>query len=255
MRTQPDRTRWEQRAAKHLGDIRGVLLQGLPNHINQAIHAWQTAIITTKFVPLLPDHPYILDLAAGYGRLSRVIHALRPEASLVGMDFSLTYSRLYANEIGSAVCADLRQLPFAPNSWDGILLVTGLMYLNREESEATVQQVLSELKQQGIALFVDPGAEMMTFLRKLRPSLGNTKTGGNGFSIKEYRRLFQRPGYKIIASGSNTFFTLLLPVCLMFKGIPLLASAIADMAVRLDSFLGGEGLIALHRWVIVRREA
>ena len=248
------RTRWEQRAAKHLGEVQGVLLQGLPGNINQAINDWQAAIITTKLAPHLSSHSYVLDLAAGYGRLSQVIHAIRPNASLVGMDFSPTYCQLYAKGIGNAVCADLRQLPFAPKSWDGILLVTGLMYLSQEESEATAQQVLSELKPDGVALFMDPCAEMIAIMWKLRPSLGKSKTGGSGFSIKEYLSLFHRPGYKIIASGSNTFFTWLLPICLMFKKAPFLASAIANMALRLDLFIGWKGRLALHRWIIVRRE-
>lgn len=251
------RTRWEQRAAKNLGDASGVLLKGLPNNLNQAINDWQEAIITTKFVPHLPNHahPYVLDLAAGYGRLSQVIQTQCPAATLVGMDFSLTYSQLYAKGIGNAVCADLRQLPFAPNSWDGILLATGLMYLDPEAVEVSVQQVLSGLKRDGVALFIEPGSEMMALLRMLRPKSGKSETGGNGFNIKEYRHLFQQPGYRIVASGSNTFFTLLLPVCLMLKWFPFLASAIANIAVRLDLCLGGKGRFALHRWVIVLSEA
>jgi hypothetical protein len=101
---------------------------------------------------------------------------------------------------------------------------------------------------------MDPCAEMMEIMWKLRPSSGKTETGGKGFRIKEYLSLFHHPGFKIIASGSNTIFTLLLPICLMFKRAPILASAIANMALRLDLFLGWKGRLALHRWVIVRRE-
>lgn len=249
------RARWEHRATQHLSEKRGVLLQNLPEYLNRAIDLWQAEVISATFMPQLPDNASVLDLAAGYGRLSRVLQALRPNTCLVGMDFSLTYCRLYAEQLGRAVCADLRRLPFAPGEWDGILLATGLMYLNPSERESTIQQVLCELKPGGIALFADPGQEIMALLRKLRPSLEQSSTGGGGFGIREYRRIFERPGYTIMASGGNVFFTCLLPVCLMLRRFPFFASAVAGFGVKLDLVSGGRGILALHRWVMVRREA
>lgn len=247
------RANWEQRATENLEGVQGVLLQGLPQNINQALSDWQAVIITTKLAQYLPSNPYVLDIAAGYGRLSKIVRSLRPNAKLVGMDFSLTYSRLYT-KTGSAVCADMRQLPFAPKCWDGVLLATGLMYLDTESAEVAVQQVLAGLKPGGVALFIEPGAEMMSLLGKLRPKPSTSTTGGRGFGLKEYRRLFQHSGYRIVGSGGNAFFTWSLPICIALKRFSRLSAAIANTAARLDLSIGGGGRLALHRWVIVRRE-
>lgn len=250
------REEWERRAATHQNDSRGVLFGGLPSEVNAAIGAWHSALVEKHILPALAEGAYVLDLAAGYGRLSNVVRTARADVILVGIDLSLTYNHLYQKNIGSAVCGDMRSLPFAEATFDRIVAVTGLMYLDSTEYEQATTQIVARLKPGGLALFVDPGAEMIRLLRKLRPSLAQGGTGGEGFGAHEYPHLFRSiPNCTIVGKGGNVFFTLILPLLLLLRNYPKVVSALGRRAVRLDLSCGGWGRFALHRWVAVRRDA
>ena len=248
------RREWEKRAASHLSDSRGVLYSSLPAKVNQAIGNWHAALVERQLLPDLRVGAFVLDLAAGYGRLSRGIREVRSDIILFGVDFSLTYSHLYAQNIGNSVCADLRHLPFSDNVFDRIIAVTGLMYIEPDECELIVQQIIARLKPGGLALFTDPGAEIIFFLRRLHPSLAKNGTGGTGFRREEYLHLFELENCSIVAKGGNIFFTALLPILLLFRSRPRIVSSIASWAVKLDLRFGGWNRLALHRWIVVRRD-
>lgn len=245
---------WESRASSHLTDTRGVLYSGLPVNVNQAIGDWHAKLVKKYLVPGLRDEMSVLDLAAGYGRLSQIIREASANVRLSGVDFSLVYSHLYARDFGSAICADLRHLPFRGGTFDRIIAVTGLMYLESGECNSAVERIVELLKPGGIALFLDPGTEMIRLLRRLRPSLAKSGTGGVGFLAEEYHRLFERDNFSIVATGGNTFFTWTLPVLLFLQNWPRTTARLAHWAAELDQQFLGKRRFALHRWVVVRRE-
>jgi SAM-dependent methyltransferase len=245
---------WENRASSHLTDKRGVLYSGLPVNINQAIGDWHAALVKKHLVPGLQGEMFVLDLAAGYGRLSQIIRDASANVHLVGVDFSLVYSHLYARDFGNAICADLRRPPFRVGTFDRIIAVTGLMYLDSEECDYAVERIVELLKPGGIALFLDPGTEMIRLLRRLRPSLAKRGTGGVGFLAEEYRHLFERGNCSIVATGGNAFFTWSLPLLLLLRNWPRVVARLARWATDVDSHFLGGGRFALHRWIVVRRE-
>lgn len=248
------RQKWEERAAQHLDDERGVLYAGLPTAINRAIAAWHAQLVTRLLLPALPRDAMVLDLAAGYGRLSHVIGQARADIRLVGMDFSLGYACLYRDAAGSAVCGDLSRLPFGPQTFDCVIAVTGLMYLNSGECERAAGEIVALLKPGGLALFLDPGAEMISLLRRFLATSAARSTGGNGFGSRAYLDMFDRFGTRI-ARGGNSCFTLLLPLLLLLGRWPRAVDRLAHWVVKADLRLGGWSRWALHRWVVVRREA
>ncbi len=128
------------------------------------------------------------------------------------------------------------------------------MYLDPDACELAVQRIIARLKPGGMALFVDPGAEMIHLLRRLRPMLAQGGTGGAGFQMNEYRNLFKHADCFIVARGGNIFFTLLLPALLLLRDRPRIVASLARWAVKLDLRFGGWNRLALHRWIVVRRE-
>lgn len=251
------RERWEQRAREHGDQPRGVLFQGLPEPLNQAIHRWHRHIVASFFASCLPPQAKVVDLAAGYGRLSSSVRDTRADVWLTGADFSPTYSRLYRENIGPAVCADMAHMPYPASTWDGVLLVTGLMYLEEDECGPVLEQILHSIKPGGVLLCIDPGAEITRLIRWLRLCAQPRTTGGDGFRRDRYLDLFACSGCSIICKGSNALFTLCLPLLLLLQRFsvrcPGLVMAVANQAVTLDIRMGLFTHLALHRWVLVQK--
>lgn len=251
---QGQRHYWEARAATHQRNVRGVLFQGLPANLNELIHTWHAALVYHHFAAILPPEAQVVDLAAGYGRLSKVIGQARPDVSLHGADLSLTYSELYQAEIGPALCADLAALPYSPASWDGILLVTGLMYLPPDKWETAITELLATLKPDGLLFCLDPGRELILFLRRL--GIGQQASASDGFSLPQYLTLFNRANCNVISKGSNGWFTLLLPIVWLLSSLshrmPLLLTVL-NKIIKLDGRATWLMRVALHRWVLVQK--
>jgi SAM-dependent methyltransferase len=235
-----------------------VLFQGLPPVLNAALHSWHAAIVTQEFAPYLPHGAWVADIACGYGRLSAVLRAWRPDLRLVGIDYSLTYCRQYGEQdLGAVLCADLDRLPLQPESLDATVIVTGLMYALADQRANVLTAILNTVRKGGVALLLDPGAEIANLLGQLRPNLRRRSTGGSAFTLEEYDLLARRPGWRLVASGGNPFFTLCLPLLLPSAGRSYLARRLARWAVRWDSNRSAsDGLLrfALHRWMIVKRD-
>lgn len=253
MRKPPDYyARWRERSQKFPAGLRAVLFQGLPDNLNAAIHAWHSRLIIQQMLPLLPHTGRVLDIGAGYGRLSHVIQQKRPELKLTGIDFSPNFCQIYNREIGPAVCADIHNLPFSQCHSDGLLLVTALMYV-QEEAPTVVQSALAQLKPGGVALFIEPGSELIGWLGKLNPRFKRRTTGGQGFTQEAFLHLFDNMPCVILGKGSNIVFTLALPLLLPLDKISPLGSWLGQMTVRLDASLNIYGKMALHRWIMVQR--
>lgn len=247
------RSRWERRAAHWLADRRGVLLAGLAEAINDAIHRWHELLLQRYFAATIPAQGTVADLAAGYGRLSATLRRLRPDVSVVGLDFCLPFCVLYSQKVGNSVCADIARLPLMTAAVDGVLVVTGLMYLDATEASAAVEEMLRCVKRGGSLLFVDPGRELLVMLQRL--GIGKaSETGGQGFTGRQYRELFNRPGCTIMHSGGNALFTLFLPLLMVLGKMPMLSRPLAKFLVLLDLLVPFPSRLALHRWVVVRRD-
>ena len=245
--------KWDRRAQSYGNTLRGVLFQGLPDSINESIHHWHETLVCSYFAPLLPSDALIVDIGAGYGRLSARIQQRDAHSRLVGVDFSYAYSQSYATQIGSSICADIHDLPFASNSWDGMLLVTTLMYVDLERRKETIDQIVTVMKPGGVILIVDPSKEFIQLLRKLSSKYRSKTTGGEGFSQANYLNLFQREDCEILQKGSNSFFTYLLPLLLLTKRIPWLAYKLGQLALWLDKKIPMFTKLVLHRWILIRR--
>jgi SAM-dependent methyltransferase len=230
-----------------------VLPAGLPDEVNEALHRWHMRIVSERVLPRVPLHGRLLDLGCGYGRIGEAVSQVRPDVEVMGLDLSMTYCRFYRDSVGTAVCGDLSRLPFADTSCDAALAITSLMYLNPQACERAVGEITRCLRRDGVALFVDPGLELITLLRSLR--LGKASaTGGGGFRKREYARLLRREGFVDLESGGNPFFTFLLPAALPLHAMGMRVGRMLDSATRADLSWKFRSRLSLHRWILMRRE-
>ncbi|MFO1423622.1 MAG: class I SAM-dependent methyltransferase [Candidatus Competibacteraceae bacterium] len=248
------RHRWEERARRNTTTLRGVLCQGLSAIINEYINKFHIAQVKKWFIQKMCREALVLDLGCGYGRISKVIRELRPDINLFGLDFAMNYCELYRKYINSeSICGEIQALPFSHASFDGILAITSLMYVSREQRPSVTKQILDLIKPNGYILFVDPGQELMQAVSSLRPQSTHETTGGLGFYSYEYKKLIVDSGGEIIAYGGMPTFTLMLPVLIALEKVPLLQRSLLSFIKLWDNLFGHFWKFSLHRWIFVRK--
>jgi SAM-dependent methyltransferase len=250
------RDKWDERAFGKGVSLESVLFQNLPPDLNAHIHRIHMRLIETWLLPRLESGSRLLDVGCGYGRLGREILGQRPDIRLIGMDFSLNYCRLHQKELKvPTVCANLSEMPLPPASFDAILAVTALMYVQREERGNVLRKMIALLKPGGFALFVDPGQEFMDFISRVRPSSARKSTGGSGFTASEYLDLAQISGARVSAVAGMPIFTLALPFLALMAGLPGVTKVIPPLLDRLDRPLAHWWRFSFHRAMLLVRES
>lgn len=247
------RDKWEKRAGQYQDRIRGVLYRGLPDSINEIIDHWHSAVVRECVGKLLSDGARIVDLGSGYGRMSDVIQQSKPDSTMVGVDFSYKYCQSYADRHGYAVCADIRNLPFIFNQWDGALAITSLMYIDHHQCKTTICEIINTLKPGGVALFIDPGSEIIKIIRLFSNETRKNVTGGDGFSQLSYIDLFDIENCVVVDKGCNMIFTIFLPFLVLISNMPMVISFFSKIIVKSDMLIKGYFKYSLHRWILVRR--
>ncbi|MDI3260691.1 MAG: class I SAM-dependent methyltransferase [Sinobacteraceae bacterium] len=241
------RRRWERRAEQAGDTFAGVLFQGLSDTANRALHVWHGRVLEARFLPRLPPGARVLDLGCGYGRLGRIVRERRPDIFLVGQDLALPYCRSYARNVAPAVQADLEAAPFVAGGFDGIYAVTALMYVEPARRPAAFAGLVRLLRPGGIALLLDPGAELISLLKCFRR--GAAETAGTGFRRAQYVELARRAGLDLLDSGGNPRDS---AIMLVSAGGWLARRLVARWIGR-DGPHGGYSIAALHRWLLLRR--
>ena len=242
------RIAWEARARQAGNSLRGVLFSGLSDRANALLHDWHARIVVERFSPYVRRGGTVLYVGCGYGRLSTVLGNARNDLKLIGQDISSAYLRTYAQSGFQAVQADLEHFPFSAGSLDGAMAVTSVMYVERSRVVDALLRVRKALRPEAPLLLIDPGEELRIFLRFLRFGRGVSTTGGAGFTAREYLRLADSLGMKVIAKGGNPRSTLLFLASLGgHVAFPLLSKYLTR-----DGVTGGYSRLALHRWMLLR---
>jgi SAM-dependent methyltransferase len=248
--------RWEQRAEACGPALHSVLYRGFTPELNEYLHHWHVSVVKKRLLPLLPQGARVLDLGCGYGRVGEHVLRARPDLHLIGADFSQHYCRLHAASLRTdTVCADIRRLPFAPGTFDGIFGVTCLMYLTSSERQKSVRLILESLKMSGHALFIDPGLELMRLVRCVLRSTRSTPTGGRGFTAREYSALGSANELVTLATGGLPLFTAFLaPLYVLRRHVGVCERILSN--IRATDF-SDESLrrLSLQRWVLLGRRS
>ncbi|CRI66648.1 hypothetical protein THIOKS13000003 [Thiocapsa sp. KS1] len=245
------RALWQERAASRGDQLNAVLLARLPTVANNALHEWHCRVIEREVLAYLSEGAEVLDLGCGYGRITERVLQARPDLRLTGIDFSIEFSGMYKRRTGApAICADVSRLPFPPHSFDAILAITVLMYIEPAHVAAVVRELLDRLRPGGILLMIDPASEYISIAR----FFGGSKmpTGGDGFSLTSYNSLAAGRPHRV---GGMPFLSACLPLALVLRRFPRLTRTILAFAARVDRLLPWGRRITLHRWLRVKGEA
>ena len=246
---------WEKRAQDEGCSKASVLFRGLPESLNQYIHNFHKEILQAHCLPKIKNGASVLDLGCSYGRITDIIKQYMDNVKITGLDFSYHYCALYQTQTGcSAVCADLKSIPFSDHSFDCIIAITSLMYVHTDERDRVMNNIETLLKPGGIGFFLDPGLEYMNIVNLINPSRKKKSTGGTGFTSKEYNRLGHTGNLEIINHGGMTFFSLATPLLLLIKRFNFLLKIILKSTYWLDLTFHTYRFLSLHKWMLVKKK-
>jgi SAM-dependent methyltransferase len=230
-----------------------VLLRNLSENANRALDEWHATIVREELLREVGNGARVLDLGCGYGRLSSVIASARPDIDLMGQDLSLFYCQRYRASAGPCVVADVARTPFADGVFDAVLSVTCLMYVPREHAQDALHGVAALLRPGGVALLLDGARELQESIARLVPRRTASPTGGTGFYRAEYRELAGNAGLRVLKAGGNPALSLGFLVPGLAKSQSRIVHSVLRTLGKRDRN-GGYSRLALHRWLLVRRE-
>ena len=188
-----------------------------------------------------------------------------PDAEIVGIDMCENYVKLYLERTGRTAWVErIEKLPDELGTFDYILCVTVLMYLNLENLGKSISNLLAHLKPDGTLILIEPdssgkplqtGFGLLTFLIN-RVAGRDVETGGRCFRSKEMRRLFSLAGGQIV-SEERLPFTSLFFLPMAFIG-QLLSEGMSKRIYRVvsvfDALLGGLPLPSIYVAYLIRKK-
>lgn len=173
-RTQQLKKEWDQRSERLGSTQRAVLFKRFPGWLNQSIHRRHVRFV----VDHAPQEPSrVLDVGCGYGRISIELANLFPHADFQGIDLSTEFARHYEQHIGPCFNGPVQD--YRPNeTYDLILIVTTLMYLDRQEHRDVLQRLWSCLVPGGRIVCIEPASELFILWRRITGKASASPTGG-----------------------------------------------------------------------------
>ncbi len=245
------REAWESRATDLGVQLSSVLCRGLPLYLNAAMDDWHRHLLQLHFLGFLPPRASLLDAGCGYGRLSRFIHESRPDLAVIGCDFAHGYCVAFSKYVETpAVCMALERSAFAPNTFDGIVAMNALMYLDTAARASALQQLRESLVPGGTLLLLEPGLEYFNLLSRI--GFGSP-TGGQGFSLGSFRELAIPTEWRVLKSGSALAFSACLPLLGFAARLGLKFSWPVKLALRWDGRSGSLSKWSAYRWQLMQR--
>ncbi len=182
---------WDERARRLGFSKRAVLFKRLPGFVNRSIHNRHIDFIT-KQIPV--DATRLLDAGCGYGRISKEIKEMRPNIEINGVELSVEFASAFEKDIGPCFNGPISE--FNPeSSYDVIVVVTLLMYLEDSEQLDVVNKLWSFLDTGGKLICIEPAAEIHDLWKKITRTESASPTGG---TIRTYSRSGLRALFEIL---------------------------------------------------------
>ena len=256
------RIEWEARSRLLGTSLKSVLFKGLPDIVNEHLHNWHKDLIL-KWIE--HRHPLrILDVGCGYGRLSTPVIKKFPTVDITGIDISENFVRLYqANTHHPAFVETVQNLPAPLGTFDYIICVTVLMYLDGENLRKATSNLLFHLKPEGKLIVIEPhgsgdlfqtGFGIVSFIRN-RLHRDAIYTLGRSFRRSEIDNLFNHAGGRILTECRLPITSLfILPLALIGRLLPKgWVRGIYKIVSFFDALLGQFKLPSLHVAYLVSR--
>ncbi len=257
-----NRIAWETRS-KLLGtSLKSVLFKGLPDVVNEHLHNWHKGLILNI---IENKHKLrILDAGCGYGRLSIPIIENFPSLDITGIDISENFVKLYKeNTNHPAFVGTVENIPAALGTFDYIICITVLMYLDGENLKKAIANLLFHLEPEGKLILIEPqrsgvpfltGFGILTFLRH-RMGRDAIDTKGRPFRMNEIEHLFGNAGGEVLSEYRLPITSLcILPLTFIGKILPSrLAKGIYKTVSFLDALLSKFKLPSIYVAYLITR--
>jgi 2-polyprenyl-3-methyl-5-hydroxy-6-metoxy-1,4-benzoquinol methylase len=146
---------WEKRSNLFGTSLKGVLFKGVPDVVNEHMHDWHKKVILHSIKG--KGGLRILDAGCGYGRLSLPMLHKFSNLDMIGLDISEHYVTLYKkNTNHPAWVGAIENIPKELGTFDFIICVTVLMYLDHDPLNQAISNLLSNLKRDGKLILIEP---------------------------------------------------------------------------------------------------
>jgi ubiquinone/menaquinone biosynthesis C-methylase UbiE len=165
----------------------------------------EDVVLIRNLIESLPDDALVLDAGCGAGVPIAQILSLR--FKVTGVDFSEAQVELAKKNVpeGTFICADMTQLDFPENSFDGICSYYAIIHVPREEHEGLLKNFYRMLKPNGHALLC-LGAEHL--IDDIDENYLGTRMYWSHYDAETYLRMLKDCGFSLVWSkfvGDESF--------------------------------------------------
>lgn len=221
---------WEERSRELRDDPKSVMFATFPSDLNKALHEWEVKILNDNFPSI--NNAQVLDVGAGYGRLSIPLAKKHKDAFFYGMDIAEGFVALYNKKLGKrgkANVASLTDLPYKRDQFDYIFVVTVLMYMKNHELKKAVEELKRVLKKDGKLVVIEnhkngtdyiTGFGLFTLVKKILGKSNKNFINSRVFYHGEIEKYFNK-SFRVVSKKGCSLITLLIPLYLLFSKLGL----------------------------------
>lgn len=166
----------------------------------------EDVVLIRNLIENMPDDAAILDAGCGAG--IPIAQILSWRFKVTGVDFSEAQIELAKKNVpdGTFICADMTQLDFPENSFDGICSYYAIIHIPREEHEPLLKNFYRMLKPNGYALLC-LGAEHL--IDDIDENYLGTRMYWSHYDADTYFKMLKESGFSMIWSkyvGDESFY-------------------------------------------------
>jgi len=183
---------WDDRARRLGQTQKSVLFKRFPGWLNNHIHNQHVSFILEN-IP--PQTCRLLDVGCGYGRIAKAIKAHYPKLSCTGVELCTAFAATYEKEIGECFNGAIQDFSL-DKTYDAIIIVTLLMYLDDSEHQNIIKKLWSNLNAGGVIICIEPAVEFLDLWHFFTRTESASPTGGSviHFNRLELKKIFPADG-------------------------------------------------------------
>ena len=173
---------WQARFERLGPCKRGVICKRFPSIANEMVHRRHVSFVLNT-LGSLPPRAEILDVGCGYGRIAKELINLYPDLTVEGIDICKPFVDHFEKSVGPCFYGAIEE--YRPRqSFDAIMAVTSLMYLEDSARRAALHRLWTALKPGGVFICVEPSVALPRLCRRF---LGRTPKATGG-SVRYFTR-------------------------------------------------------------------